>query len=152
LLISEAACCRCDFRLQDRIVFIEAEGRHQHFWFHLARVLDPEREVSSCIWETTRGDRAPRPNVCKVRARHAHRDGVPGDRMTADACGSRKDLFSTRCVPRESGCEPEVSWNGPVRDRVIWNLVAREDITWRPSGWRWTNSSKVRGHFLSCDP
>src|SRR3954471_633277 len=51
LLIGQSAGRRRDFRFENRIVFVQPQRWHQHVGFHLARVLDPKREVSRGIGE-----------------------------------------------------------------------------------------------------
>src|ERR1700694_1567186 len=58
LLIAEAAVGRCDFRFENRIVFVEAERGHNDVWLHLARILDPERQICSSVWVPASRNRA----------------------------------------------------------------------------------------------
>src|SRR4051812_21902494 len=130
LLIGKSAVRRGDFRLENRIVLVEAERRHDDLGFHLARVLDPEREVGSCVGKTAGRDGAARADVGEVRSGHTHRCRISCDGMAADARRSREDLLSTRRTAGKTRSEHESFGDGRVWNGEIRNFLARKDVAW----------------------
>src|SRR4026209_2289773 len=85
LLIVESALRLGDARLENRIVFVHPERRHQDSGLHVPGILDPEREVCRSMWKAPRADSGARSEMRQVWSNVAHRRRIPGNRVTSNA-------------------------------------------------------------------
>src|SRR5207253_3586115 len=109
-----------------------------HIGFHLARVLDPEREICRGVGIAAGRDNTARSDVGEIGTKHTHRRRVARNRVAPDARGAGEDLFAARSTTRKAGSEFQIGRNRRMWNGVIRNVRAGKEV----SGWKcsWNRS------------